>query len=165
MGSSLDLYFFRRQPAIIFHWDGVGLTHISVPHEFRAHDPKAANAKAERPQAPRWYPPAPPPCPPAGTLHQFEMQTDFGRKSRDNLSKTCTTLNQMRVVSSRLPSAFWLLSLKNIGAIMAMPFSYLRRKDKRKLSEVRAADPSARQADKRARQESSENRSCKAAVL
>jgi hypothetical protein len=55
---------FPPSPATIFHWDAVDLTHIIVPPEFRTHDSKAANARAERPQAPRWYPPAPPPCPP-----------------------------------------------------------------------------------------------------
>ena len=78
MGSSLDLYFFRRRLQPSFHRDGVDLTHIIVPPEFRSHDLKATNAKAEGPQAPRWYPLCTFTAPPGGALHQFEMQTDSG---------------------------------------------------------------------------------------
>lgn len=71
---------FSRSPATIFHWDGVDLTHIIVPPEFWTHDPKAANAKAERPQAPTLVSACTSTVsPPAGTLHQFEMQTDCGK--------------------------------------------------------------------------------------
>jgi hypothetical protein len=54
-------------PISMFQLDGVNLTHVAAPPEFRAHDPRTTNARETLHTQP-W----PPPCPPVALSSMAE---------------------------------------------------------------------------------------------